>query len=659
MARRDLTNFNEVTQIVADAKLSITEPLIEGGLSIFKQSEEMRAMQMQTQFQLDANDLSNRIKTEYQSNPEQGRQVYEQEFEKLNQQYSKSVSPFFGGEWQRASNQLKGNSVLKMQNWAVSQAQKNTETYINNSLENVYQSALANGRSYIEEGGDINSLLDYESSIQPLYERAKSMLGEEVANEKMRPVLSKYYEVFAEGLIQGDATQAYEILANNPMFKDSIDTDVYFNLLDKSAKISAESLINDNIFKAKKYIEAGGFSLASDAVQESIKSKIDTTYVRKNEKLNKLKNQSPADYYMELGYDPNNVDSFIAAQKANGVPDEQISLLPKKEAETAAENLNNELTADKWIATKKSLQEKYGDYADNAMNDLFNNGLKPEYQLLNAINVKDINLIEDLADAIGGKEQIEKSFKDRALIDDITDKAFQKDLLLKSLDLYNALNQEGVERDEISAIRSGIDALAKKYYTSGKYDKNEAIEKATKPFVEAYEYGEINGHILRVPSDYNLNFVSLALQEKLKAENIKGITDAKNILLQSNGRFVLNKNQDGYYLVDEMGTQIYSEYKNGLPTKDSVKVEYKIKDLMNKGKDLVLSQEEYRKIFTKAREKSWDSFKVLEEIEKKKREKKTGQKEIDKKILGELFLKARNEGWTQERLQHELYLLNK
>jgi len=205
MARRDLTNFQEVGQVAPDLAQNAMGAIFEASAEIATQSEEARMINSFSEFQVKLNELDNKIQLDYQSDPEKGKKVYLEQFKELSDTYGDNVNPFFKSKWNENILKLRTNAAVGIENWALKQGQENTKNYINNSLKNTFNSAQTAGMKYGETGGNLEALLNYDSTVNAMKGMATERLGAERANEAFKTVDADYIKSFVSGVASGSA----------------------------------------------------------------------------------------------------------------------------------------------------------------------------------------------------------------------------------------------------------------------------------------------------------------------------------------------------------------------------------------------------------------------------------------------------------------------
>lgn len=214
MVQRDLTAFRSVTQEPNISNNMMPEIVMDATAQVVQASLEAKILENYSKLQLDLNQFNNEYKIKNELNPDEAFKKYNFEFNKVVNKYSDEISPLFKGRWVESTNKLKNNNSLQMQDWAFRQGQVNAENSIKSAFENNIAIAQISGQNYASGKGDINSLLDFEATIEPLKQIGYEKLGETATNKLIQDYKKDYMKSFIVSTMQTNPQRAIELIQN-------------------------------------------------------------------------------------------------------------------------------------------------------------------------------------------------------------------------------------------------------------------------------------------------------------------------------------------------------------------------------------------------------------------------------------------------------------
>jgi len=474
MANRDLSNFRDVTQV--QGKLAGQELIAAGemGQKIVDMSQKAKVAEGLSAAQLEIAKLDTDFRIKNEANPFDKKAIdaYKSQRKAVLGKYNSDIGSLWANDFSTQAATLEGNSDLQMQNWGYKQAEINTLTSIDTMGQNNKQLMMQHGVNYGKTGeGDLDAILDFEASRQQLVEFAKTSgaVGEVTANK----ILGAYDSEMASAFVGAVASE-------NPYRAK--------NLLD-SGQFDASINVEDRI-KLSKTIDRGIKRSERAAVTNGLK-------------MLKMQIEDPANFYAKQGLD---LDQIVEAQGS----EENASVIPNKEAELLATKINQIKDPAELETALQNINQTYGYYSQNALNDLSKNGLNNNARItMTLMNTEDADQatvqsffdMGKLRDAQGKPVEPQKLAQDILTakgegikISDVTTAALEK---TKG---WLEVNISGKNDPADTAfIGQKVQDLAAYYITQG-YDVEQATNKATGWLTEGSAITQIGNHKFMLPA---------------------------------------------------------------------------------------------------------------------------------------------------------------
>jgi len=228
------------------------------------------------------------------------------------------------------------------------------------------------------------------------------------------------------------------------------------------------------------------------------------------EKISKSIASDPAKAAMQYGATA--PQDIVGVQTKLGVDPRDARVLTNYQAEELGGKLNAAKNGEEVLQAAQELQKTYGVYAENATADLVAKGnLKPEMNAAMSLAVKGrpeyrrhIDLLTQAANA-KGDDDINLLFKARGF----DDKSLNVSIPSSYNDMEQAVLNEG-NPNAVTYMESQRKILAKLAKMSMVYDGlsyDNAVKFAMKPIEDDYSVANINGAMMRVPSQYDSSLV--------------------------------------------------------------------------------------------------------------------------------------------------------
>lgn len=212
MARRDLSNLRSVTEVQAVIPDQTMGAIASIGKKIVDDQIDAQFSEKMSEAQLKLNAVNAQYQIDYEGNPMGGLKELAEARKQIFQEYGGQISPLRGMQWQQATQELSARSDMAIQSWGLKQSQVNTKTALLSQIKNNMTMANQNGRQFGKDGGDLESLLNYDTARQQLEASISGKIGSETANELLVDFEKDYLKSFLSGVAYTNTGQASQIL---------------------------------------------------------------------------------------------------------------------------------------------------------------------------------------------------------------------------------------------------------------------------------------------------------------------------------------------------------------------------------------------------------------------------------------------------------------
>lgn len=219
MAQRDLTNYNRVTDVVADntgGELSGLAAVADFGNQLMKQRQEAYINESLASAQLDIAKLQNQYQIDYESNPEAGLKDYQAQRKAIFDRYAEGVSPFLRTAWNDEIRKMSQQNDMVQQGWAMKQTRTNTINSVNSSMKASFMLANQNGAQFGKDpSAELSALMDFETSRARLEEFGNRNLGAETTAKALEDFNRDYMKSFVSGVLTTNPERAASLLQDD------------------------------------------------------------------------------------------------------------------------------------------------------------------------------------------------------------------------------------------------------------------------------------------------------------------------------------------------------------------------------------------------------------------------------------------------------------
>ena len=245
MARRDLTNFRTVTNVVADVSgvienVDAPNSLLNAGIDlttqIIRQGQEAKITENMSNAQLDLNALQSQYQIDFEGDPMGGIEEYRSSRKDIMNSYGEQISPLFRRQWNAGVRQVEERNDVTQQAWGLKQTRVNTVNSVNNSMKNGFTQATIDGRALGAGTMSIAEVMvNYANSRESLTNFAIGNLGEVTGGNAVSTYDEDYMKSILSGAIEEDPVMALEFLDNDAV-RDSFSNPEQYSKMKEAAE---------------------------------------------------------------------------------------------------------------------------------------------------------------------------------------------------------------------------------------------------------------------------------------------------------------------------------------------------------------------------------------------------------------------------------------
>lgn len=347
MARRDITDFNTVTNVVADDSGQAGAAAAAVGQAIIKQSQEAKIIEGMSAAQLELGKLANDFQIKFEGDPfnEQGLKDYRTQRQGVIDKYGSQISPVFKRSWTENALNLSKSNDVQMQAWGYKQSAVNTKTSIANSMQNYLTQAAADGEAFgASQATEIGSFLKFAQAKEQLQSFGNQYLGETSTQAITKDFEQDWAKVFISGVAHKNPAKALKMMDNEQVRATFTDADEFMKFrgavetraLNVGEVLKQQEVLNtikkeNKLFSSDRALSYAEIQLATQSMSEPAR-----------------------DYFMKVnGYSKSGEDSLDLGEKLQVKADiyNQISQLGQSENITP-ENIS-ELQGNVYTAMRK------------------------------------------------------------------------------------------------------------------------------------------------------------------------------------------------------------------------------------------------------------------------------------------------------------------
>lgn len=298
----------------------------------------------------------------------------------------------------------------------------------------------------------------------------------------------------------------------------------------------------------------------------------------------------------------NDVDSqMLSVQRRMEVPEEQLSLLPKKTLETFSNQLSRLSFEEQIGAIEQEIESHDRDVQNIVLRDLQKAGLTPAHSLvLNSRYSRDPNVMRDIPNMMQAfsesKQDLKKAITSGEDIQNL------KELIAQNNDEYHAtlMNYKGPSEQAMSQLLEDQEQVALFLMARKGISKDEAVQRAGLPLNGAFQFEELKGSSYRIPrytqTTQNMEPVltdiravrsqaDLMIRQAVEADNIfvpdEYMTGVSREVAKINYMKDLTANSTIMTLPDNTGIAVIDAYGNIVKTDDGITFQSKFSDIQN------------------------------------------------------------------------------
>lgn len=241
MPNRDITDVQQVTNVVADEPTQIAPIAQEVGDKIVQQSEQAKINDSISQAQLELRQAQNNFKTQYASDPfnEDGLNEMNKQQQAIFDKYGDQISPYFKNQWVESSLKIGKLNDSKLEAWGFKQSAFNSKSFLGSSMQTNLGMANQDGEDLATGAIGLPEVMaNYAASNKQLQDYGTKNIGGEATEELTKNYQSDYMKSVLAGVATTNPTKAAQLL-DSPEVKENFTTDQigeFTNLIDKTKK---------------------------------------------------------------------------------------------------------------------------------------------------------------------------------------------------------------------------------------------------------------------------------------------------------------------------------------------------------------------------------------------------------------------------------------
>lgn len=281
MARRDVSDFRTVVNVVAENPDRTAEIAADLGQDIIRRSQEARIMEGVSAAQLELNALSSDFQKRYEADPfnEQGLKEYKEARQGIIDKHGSGVSQLFKRPWNESVMTLSKQNDLQLQAWGYRQAETNTRRSLDNFRRNYLNQAALDG----ESGGAIgNTLINFAQAKTRMEQFGYKNLGQASTDNFVKDFGQDWVKMFISGVARNNPVEALRLMESDEVkaeISDQADFAAFRSSIENLAINSQEVARKNevlNVLKNENSLLASGKALsyaeiaqATDGMSES------------------------------------------------------------------------------------------------------------------------------------------------------------------------------------------------------------------------------------------------------------------------------------------------------------------------------------------------------------------------------------------------------
>ncbi len=224
MARRDVTDFRTVVQVLAEEPDQAGVVAANLGQDIIRRSQEARIKEGLSAAMLEMNAVTDQFQKQYEGDPfsEQGLKELKEQRQAVLDTYGQNISPLFRRDWQEGAMSLSTQHDTQINAWGYKQATANTRTSITNTGKNYLNQAMIDGEAFgTGKGALVETLANFGQAKKQLEDFGTRNLGEVTTGEYVKAFGQDWVKSFVSGVAKNNPVEALRL-----MDSDEVKTEI-------------------------------------------------------------------------------------------------------------------------------------------------------------------------------------------------------------------------------------------------------------------------------------------------------------------------------------------------------------------------------------------------------------------------------------------------
>lgn len=351
-----------------------TSYIASEGADIVKMSQEAKVTQSISQASLDLNALDQKIKVDYQADPDAGVTELTNQRKTMLDGYKDDISPMFRYLWNDKARTLSNASDLNAQSWKIKQSSDNILANVNSTIKNDVSMATMSGENYgTKPDADLQTMLTFATSKQNLTDFATQNLGSQTSARLLQDYNSDWGKSFVSGVAQTNPVKALQMM-DDPKIKDMIGNESQFNALKTAVENKAlnvqtandkkqvlDVLKNENSILAQSVDKPMGYGELQQAMAQSGVSDEAASYFMK---LNGFAKEDARAHTPVVTSNAGSSSVITNSDTASSTDNSSVNDTSATSATVLPKSIK--LSNDEKVQNKAALYEQVGAFSNNA-----------------------------------------------------------------------------------------------------------------------------------------------------------------------------------------------------------------------------------------------------------------------------------------------------
>ena len=268
MANRNISPLQSVTKVSGEP--SEMEGLIGAAADfagkVVMDSARTSMGERFSETQIAVNELEANYKQQYQSNPDEGKNAFRDDVNKILTQGRKDTPYILSSEWDENAKKLRASSNLSYSNWSIKQNMENSVLGFKNTMRNNYKQATADGMRYAtDDAAELDGLMNLEVARNSIQNMGDTTIGGTQTEKLLENYDRDYTRAFFYGVIQKNPLKAEKLLDKVSDFEDRMRFETLIKKYKRAEELETKKAQSANYTAALDMILNGGKDYTSTA----------------------------------------------------------------------------------------------------------------------------------------------------------------------------------------------------------------------------------------------------------------------------------------------------------------------------------------------------------------------------------------------------------